>query len=108
MNRPDDIPQDVWDAAEIATIGWVRTEDDGSPEATFDNFVGAIARAILAERERNSRTIVALERRLHLLAVVADEAITLIENAINDDGSMTDAITSLRGSMAKVSPGGAA
>lgn len=52
MSKPDDIPQDIWDAAEIATIGWVRTEDDGSPEATFDNFVNAIARAILDERDR--------------------------------------------------------
>jgi hypothetical protein len=54
MSKPDDIPQDVWDAAINAASAAVREDDPGfyiTKRAT-DVLMEASARAILAERER--------------------------------------------------------
>lgn len=45
MSKPADIPEDVWDAADVALDGILRA---GDPVATTE----VVARAILAERER--------------------------------------------------------
>lgn len=49
MTKPDWCPQDVWEAAGLALLGW--TIDDGT-HAQFDACRASVARAILAERER--------------------------------------------------------
>ena len=51
MNRSEDIPQDVWDAAEA-----VETDINGPDHSAYSH--AAIARAIMAERERCARLAV--------------------------------------------------
>ena len=48
MTKPDDIPQDVWDYAEIS-LKFVPSGDDNAK-------IGSVARAILAERGRCAKT----------------------------------------------------
>lgn len=45
MTKPDDIPQDVWEAAQFARLHMMATDD-------FDTHAEIIARVIMAERER--------------------------------------------------------
>lgn len=56
MSKPEDIPQDVWDAAD-GTTNRISSELvkalTGGTEATADGLIQAhVARAIMAERER--------------------------------------------------------
>jgi hypothetical protein len=48
MSRPEDIPQDVWDAAEA-----VEADINGPDHSAYSH--AAIARAIMAERERAAK-----------------------------------------------------
>ena len=50
MTKPEDIPQDVWDASFAALLPIVRNQYETSPMAMVQHL--GIARAILAERER--------------------------------------------------------
>lgn len=49
MMRPADIPEDIFDAAQRASIAWLITAKDGIYRPPLTE---AIARAILAERQR--------------------------------------------------------
>lgn len=48
MSKPDDISQDIWDAARSATGGWMAAGNGESNHALIES----VARAILAEREQ--------------------------------------------------------
>jgi hypothetical protein len=60
VNRSEDIPQDVWDAAEA-----VETDINGPDHSAYSH--AAIARAIMAERAKYADLLQALK-------VLADEA----------------------------------
>ena len=54
MSKPEDIPQDVWDAALVCIHDTVEQHQSGIAinQHTLDVMILAVARAILAERER--------------------------------------------------------
>jgi len=68
--KPDDIPQDVWDAASSA---FFRMDPEGASEMT--NPEEPIARAILAERERCAGIVGLYADHPHspVIGMIADE-----------------------------------
>lgn len=72
--RPDDIPEDVWEAAKpiAAKVFNAYHDDDGC--LGLGNPIGIVARAILVERERLTDPAF-LERHLTTVGVVGAEAV---------------------------------
>ena len=74
MSRPDDIPQDVWDYAEIA-LKFVPSGDDNAQ-------IASVARAILDERERCEMIAQAeIDRTKRRMAETPDEPRMLVNQA---------------------------
>lgn len=65
MTKPDDIPQDVWDAAEDAfdTLLCNDIQASGTAAQFRIDSITPVARAILAERERCARLADPVEPR---------------------------------------------
>lgn len=62
MSKPDDIPDDVIDAAATAYIAYVDSQAKITASPTEDEVMAVAARAILAERERWAPAVTYFDR----------------------------------------------